>query len=242
MINDFSQSKKAVVSLSGGLDSSILLALAVRELGNENVEAVSFNYNQRHDVELIQAKKTCAKLGVKHTILDISFMGEFAKDVSAMVKGSVETPEMEDILGDPQPVTYMPNRNMILLSIVAGFAESVGADTVSLGIQATDSYSYWDTTPDFFDSILNVLKLNRKNEIKFVAPFVSMNKTKEILLGQELGFDMGSTWTCYQPKIYESELSATYTPCGICPSCFERRNAFEEAGVIDPLTEVRVGK
>ncbi len=247
-MNDFKLSKKAVVSLSGGLDSTTLLYLAVKELGAENVFAVSFDYNQRHDVELIVAKNTCKKLGVKHEIIDVKFMGEFAKNVSAMVKGSVETPDMEDILGDPQPVTYMPNRNMILLSIVCGYAESVGADTVSLGIQATDSYSYWDTTPDFYDSIHNVLKLNRKNQIMFVAPFVNMTKIDEIKLGVDLGVDYENSWSCYQPNEspYEAKVVnedriihlREYRPCGKCPSCSERRNAFNKLGMVDPLVNV----
>ena len=232
--NDFSKSKKAIISLSGGLDSTTLLYKAVHELGVDNVEALSFDYNQRHDIELQQAKKTTALLGVKHTILDITFMGEIAKQCSAMVKGDVVTPDMEDILGDPQPDTYMPNRNMILISICAGFAESVYADTIALGLQSQDSYSYWDTTPDFYESILNVLKLNRKNHIQFVAPFVGMSKADELIVAEKLNVDYTKTWTCYNPVIQNN----TYSICGKCPSCFERREAFKKAGISDPLEKM----
>ena len=240
---------KVVVSLSGGLDSTVLLYLMKEKFGKENVYALSFNYNQRHDVELHQAITTCKRLGIQHKVIDISFMGEIAAGVSAMVKGSVETPTMEDVLGEPQPVTYMPNRNMILASLTAGFAESVGADGLALGIQKIDSYSYWDTTPEFYEAVEAVLSLNRKHPITFVAPFLNLSKIEEIELGVELGVEFGETWTCYNPVV--EEVAATYTkepaggrnpvrhykyePCGTCPSCYERANAFAKADVIDPV-------
>lgn len=248
------RAERVVVSLSGGLDSTVLLHLMVKHFGANKVDAISFNYNQRHDVELHQAKRTTELLGVRHKIVDISFLGKIAAGVSAMVKGDVATPTMEDVLGDPQPVTYMPNRNMILASITAAFAESVGANTIALGIQKIDSYSYWDTTPEFFEAIENVFKLNRKTPINFIAPFLNLSKTEEILLGVELGVDFGMTWTCYDPIIeraedtYESEPMGgrnaiphyRYIPCGKCPSCKERAAAFAKAGVVDPLVGVGV--
>jgi 7-cyano-7-deazaguanine synthase len=243
------RAQRVVVSLSGGLDSTVLLHLMVKHFGAKNVDAISFDYNQRHDVELHQAKRTTELLGVRHKIVDISFLGKIAAGVSAMVKGDVATPTMEDVLGDPQPVTYMPNRNMILASITAAFAESVGANTIALGIQKIDSYSYWDTTPEFFEAIENVFKLNRKTPINFIAPFLNLSKTEEILLGVELGVDFGMTWTCYEGSytetrtVYEREpaggrnaiIEYHYMPCGKCPSCKERAAAFAKAGVEDPL-------
>lgn len=248
------RAEKVVVSFSGGLDSTVLLHLMVKHFGKENVYAISFDYAQRHDVELHQAKRTTKLLGVKHRIVDITFLGKIAAGVSAMVKGDVPTPTMEDVLGDPQPVTYMPNRNMILASITAAFAESVGANTIALGIQKIDSYSYWDTTPEFFAAIENVFKLNRKTPITFIAPFLNMSKTEEILLGVELGVDFGMTWTCYSPVVepakstWEREPAGgrnevkhyRYIPCGKCPSCKERAAAFTKAGVEDPLVEAGV--
>lgn len=239
---------KVVVSLSGGLDSTTLLYLMVKKFGKENVFALSFNYNQRHDIELLQAVRTCAKLGVKHRVIDLSFLGDIVKDVSAMVKGDVATPTMKDILGDPQPVTYVPNRNMILASLTAAFAETVKADCISLGIQKIDSYAYWDTTPEFYDAIENVLKLNRKFPITFVAPFLSLSKVEEIQLGVELGVPYEDTWTCYNPRIEKEEkyvsepaggrntfYRSCYYPCGTCPSCMERATAFKKTGIEDPV-------
>lgn len=238
---------RVVVSLSGGLDSSILLHLMVEKFGKDNVFAISFDYNQRHDIELQCAKTTTRKLGVAHKIVDITFLGKLASGVSAMVKGSVETPTINDVLGDPQPVTYMPNRNMVLASISAAYAEAVGADGIALGIQATDSYSYWDTTPDFYKAIEDVLLLNRKNRIYFVPAFLNLSKADEIRLGMEMGVNFQDMWTCYQPKMamhaesYEepmggisSRIDTLYTPCGICPSCAERLAAFRQVGIEDP--------
>lgn len=229
--------EKVVVSLSGGLDSTILVYLMADILGKENVVCLSADYQQRHDIELKQAKATCTRLGIEHKIIDISFMGDIAAGVSAMVKGKVATPTMEDVLGEPQPVTYMPNRNMILASISAGFAESVGANGLALGIQKIDSYSYWDTTPEFYEAIEEVLILNRKHPITFVAPFLNLSKIEEIQLGVELGVEFGETWTCYNPTATEMKDTGRImnTPCGTCPSCFERANAFEKAGVVDPV-------
>lgn len=240
---------KVVVSLSGGLDSTVLLHLMVNILGKENVYCLSADYSQRHNIELHQARRTTALLDVQHQIIDISFLGKMASKVSSMVKGDVATPTMEDVLGDPQPSTYMPNRNMILASITASFAEAVGADTLALGIQKIDSYSYWDTTPEFFEAVENVLMLNRKNPITFIAPFLNMSKTEEIQLGVELGVDFGTTWTCYAGAyddtrtIYEPEPAGGrnpvteyhYQPCGVCPSCMERAAAFTKSSVEDPL-------
>jgi 7-cyano-7-deazaguanine synthase len=236
--------KKVVISLSGGLDSTILTYLMVSILGKKNVYCISAGYNQRHDVELILARKTTALLGVSHKVIDISFMGEIAAGVSSMVKGDVATPTMEDVLGEPQPSTYMPNRNMILAAIVAGYAESVGANAIALGIQKIDSYSYWDTTPAFYDAVGEVLKLNRKNTIHFVAPFLNSSKIGEIQLAQELAVPLGDTWTCYNPssEMLSSgsdedmvETKIKYTICGVCPSCSERAAAFAKAGIIDPV-------
>lgn len=239
---------RVVVSLSGGLDSTILTHLLVHKYGADNVHAVSFDYSQRHDIELILAQQTAKNLGIKHTVLDITFMGDIAKNVSAMVKGDVQTPTMEDVLADPQPVTYMPNRNMILASIVAGYAEANDIDGIALGLQAIDSYSYWDTSVEFYQAVQNVLALNRKHGITFITPFINLTKADEIELGNELGVHFGKTWSCYDPQvvetvtIYEPEPAGgrnvayidRYAPCGVCPACMERKQAFATVGIEDP--------
>ena len=233
------QSDNAVVSLSGGLDSTILTYLLVEAYGEDNVACISFNYNQRHDIELQKAKTTTKKLGVRHKVIDTSFLGELVKDVSAMVKGDVATPTVQDILGDPQPVTYVPYRNMILSSLTASYCESIGFNAVAMGIQAIDSYSYWDTTPDFARSINEIFSLNRKANMRIITPFVDLTKVDEIEMGIELGVPFEDTWTCYNPEIPPTRFGPGPDDepkcCGICPSCAERLAAFEKVGIKDPL-------
>ncbi len=244
LVPELAKAKKVVVSLSGGLDSTILLYFLVDYYGVENVTAVSFDYHQRHSVELYQAKRTCKRLGVNHQILDIGFYGALASATSSMVVGSVPTPTMKDVLGDPQPSTYMPNRNMVLLSLTAAVAEISGADGIALGIQKIDSYSYWDTTQEFYKSMQNTLSLNRKNPITFLAPWVGLTKVEELKIAQFLRVPLEDTWTCYNPThttghfpIYpvQKHGQSRYTPCGVCPSCSERAHAFKVAGMVDPI-------
>lgn len=245
---------KVVVSLSGGLDSTTLLYLMVNKYGAENVFALSFNYNQRHDIELEQAKKTTKKLGVFHKIIDLSFLGEIAADVSAMVKGSVATPKMGDLKAEKQVPTYVPFRNTILTGITFAFAESVEADGIALGVQYgdyenSDVYYYWDCSKAFTEAMQAVANLNDKHKITFIAPFVKLTKKDEIALGKELHVPYEDSWTCYNPTVsldheeYTSEPMGgriitkkyRYTPCGVCPSCAGRINAFKELGMEDPI-------
>jgi 7-cyano-7-deazaguanine synthase len=219
---------KAVVILSGGLDSTILTYKISHELGAENINALSFNYGQRQIKELEKAAITCQKLGILHRIIDLSVLGHIAAPMSANIAGSqVNMPTVKEIIGDPQPVTYVPNRNAILLMLAASFAEVVGAEQVYIGLQCHDIYSYWDTTPQFFEAMNNVLLYNRQHAIEILAPFVRMSKADEIKLGVQLGVPFEDTLTCYNP---DNEGHA----CGICPSCAERIANFKLVGIIDP--------
>lgn len=246
---------KVVVSLSGGLDSTTLLYLMVKKFGKENVSALSYNYNQRHDVELEQAKKTCAKLGVTHKIIDIGFLGEFAKNTSAMVKGTVATPTIGDLSAEKQVPTYVPFRNTMLSAMTMAYAEAVGADGIALGVQFGDYensevYYYWDCSKAFTQAMQAIADLNDKHHITFIAPFVSLTKVDEIKLGQEIGVPYEDTWTCYNPTITvdHEEFSSEpmggrvitkkykYTSCGVCPSCAGRLDSFKKLGLTDPVS------
>jgi 7-cyano-7-deazaguanine synthase len=221
---------KAVVLLSGGLDSTTLLYYAVKEHGNDNIFALTTNYGQRHSIEIEKAKISCKKLGVKHKILDISFLSEIVKNVSALSNsGDVKMPDINEILGDPQPPTYVPFRNLILHSIALSFAESNSCEVVYLGIQVHDLYSYWDTTPEFVEAVNKVAQLNRHHYIVMKAPFVSLEKAEEIKFGLKLGVPYEDTWTCYTGPNEKGEA------CGTCPSCAERKGAFKKLGIVDPI-------
>ena len=243
---------KVVVSLSGGLDSTILLYKMVKDFGKENVFALSFSYGQRHDIELFQAKKTAKYLDIQHKIVDIGFLGEMVKDVSAMVKGDIPTPTMGDLEDQKEVITYVPFRNMILTSITLAFAESIGANNIALGVQYGDYasedgsgnkiYHYWDTSKKFTYAIQNIIDLNDKHSIQFLTPFIEMTKAEEINLGLELGVRFEDTWTCYAGKIDGANssplgLSEHFQPCGVCPSCVGRAEAFTANNLIDPVVE-----
>ena len=222
--------KKAAVLLSGGLDSTTLLHYVVKTLKAEEVFALSFDYGQKHSRELDVAQWQCEQLPQvkEHNVLDLSFMGGFLGASSALVKGGVEVPELKDIAEDDldQPVTYVPNRNMMLLSIAASYAENRDCRHLYYGAQAQDEYGYWDCTEDFLERMNGVFSLNRRTGVKVEAPFVNMSKGIVAGIGLGLDVDYSKTWTCYR---------GGEQPCGVCPSCAERALAFKECGVEDPL-------
>jgi len=220
---------KVVSILSGGLDSTVLTYKLVDEYGSDNVSALTFNYGQRHNIEIENAIKTCEKLGIAHKIIDISFLGEIIAPVSALSSTTeVEMPTIEDVLGDPQPPTYVPYRNMILNAIGFSFAESVGAEKIFSGLQVHDEYSYWDTTWDFINNMNSVSQLNRFHKITLEAPFADMSKKEEIDIGKDLNVPFEDTWTCYRGEVGNGA-------CGTCPSCSERIMNFAKAGLKDPI-------
>ncbi len=220
-----------VVVLSGGLDSTITMRLAVQKYGAENVSAITFDYGQKQALEIERAKASTRLLGVRHKIVDASFLGDISQGFSANVDKSIAMPTIQEVLGDPSPKTYVPNRNMILFSIVAAYAETQNVDTIICGLQSTDTYGYWDTTPEFADAMNGVLSLNRKIKVKLIAPFSHLSKYEEIELLQELDGNinlLNSTLTCYNP---DDEGRS----CGKCPSCSERIAAFIKVKQKDPV-------
>lgn len=220
--------KAAVVLLSGGLDSSVLLHRVAREQKFDAIHALSFNYGQRHAKELRCARKQAAAAGAAHRIIDVSFMGELLRGGSSLIAGGAKVPELSELeAGDlQQPSTYVPNRNMMLLSMAAAFAEAQGIHDIFYGAQAQDEYGYWDCTADFLERINAVLALNRKEPVLIHAPLVTTPKSEIVRLGTELGVDFSQTWSCYRGE---------QLACGTCPTCVERLKAFETAGLADPI-------
>lgn len=220
--------KKVVSVLSGGLDSTILTYKLVDEFGADNVFALSFYYGQKQSAELDKAKLTCQKLGIEHRLIDISFLGEVVAPVCANIAGSyVAMPTIQDVLGDPQPPTEVPYRNMLLNTIAFSFAQANGCHAVYTGIQVHDAYGYWDCTQGFLTGMNNLSSLNRQHEISLEAPFANMSKAEEIAIGVKLGVPFEDSLTCYDPNDKDES-------CGKCPSCSERIMNFGKAGIKDP--------
>jgi 7-cyano-7-deazaguanine synthase len=219
----------AIVLLSGGMDSATLLHHVVREHPGIPVHALSFLYGQKHARELEMASWQADAVGVaEHRSVDIAFFGALTAGASALTDGAVPMPVLEDLDEGArrQPPTYVPNRNMVLLALAAAYAEARGLQDVFYGAQAQDEYGYWDCTVDFVGRMNDLLRLNRGKAVRIHAPFAGMSKAQVVRIGCRLGVDYAHTWTCY---------SGGPSPCGTCPSCREREQAFRKAGIGDPL-------
>ena len=222
---------KAVVVYSGGMDSTVLLEHCIKN--HDEVYALTFDYNQRHKKEVLVAESymynNYSYHGSKvkeHKVIDLAFFRNLVPS-SALTSDSIDVPKMKDIIGEAQPVTYAPNRNMMLLSIACSYAEAVGASDVYYGAVAVDNLSgYWDCTPEFLEHINNCLVLNRMNRIQIQAPLLYKTKKDIIEMGIELDVKFDNTWTCYEGK----EIS-----CGTCPSCAARIAGWKKVGKVDPL-------
>jgi 7-cyano-7-deazaguanine synthase len=217
---------KAVVLLSGGLDSATALAIAKSE-GRECL-ALSIIYGQRHQIELQAAKRVAAAIGVaEHVVypLDLRVFGASA------LTSDIDVPK--DAVGAPGiPVTYVPARNTIFLALALGYAEAREATEIWIGVNALDYSGYPDCRPDFIDAFQDVIWKGTRSgvehrEPRLIAPLQHMNKAEIIRRGTELGVDYSITHSCYDP-------TEDGRACGHCDSCILRRKGFEEAGVADP--------
>ncbi|MBS0285490.1 7-cyano-7-deazaguanine synthase QueC [Sphingomonas sp. CL5.1] len=220
-----SQSPLAVVLVSGGLDSMVSAALA-REAGFR-VLALSVDYNQRHQVELAAARRVARLLGAeRHVVLPLdlrAFGGSALTDDIAVPKDGV---------GEGIPVTYVPARNTIFLSLALGWAEASGARDIYVGVNALDYSGYPDCRPEFIAGFEALAELATKAGVegapfRIRAPLQMMTKADVVREGARLGLDMGVSWSCYDP-------APGGLHCGLCDSCRLRHKGFEEAGVPDP--------
>ena len=223
--------KKAVVLLSGGLDSTTTLAIACSE--GYDTYCLSFRYGQRHAVELQCAKNIAKALAVKqHIVIDIDLRTFGA---SALTETDIEVPkdrsdsEMEIGI----PVTYVPARNTIFLSYALAYAEVLVADTIFIGANAIDYSGYPDCRPEYIDAYQTMANLatqacvEGKTKLRIRAPLIDKTKAEIIQIGAALGVDYSLTLSCYDP---DTEGSA----CGRCDSCLLRKRGFKAAGIPDP--------
>ena len=221
--------KRAVILLSGGLDSAVALWLAKSE-GYE-LYTLSFDYGQRHNKEINAAAKIAEIAGVKsHRLVSIN-MDQWGG--SSLTDKNMEV-EDGDVDRTDIPVTYVPARNMVFLSIAASFAEAVEAQNIFIGVSQVDYSGYVDCREPFITAMENainhgtVMAAEHKKPIKVHAPFINKTKTEEIILGARLGVPFEHTWSCYRGGT---------KPCGTCDSCLLRAKAFKEAVVIDGAAE-----
>ena len=216
---------RAVVLLSGGLDSVTALAMA-REQGFE-CYTLSFNYGQRHHAELNAAERLSSQNGaVAHKVIDIDLS---AIGGSALTDQSIDVPEQYE---EGIPVTYVPARNTVFLSIALGWAEVLSAQAIFVGVNAVDYSGYPDCRPEFITAFEQLANVATKagvegQELTIQAPLMTMTKADIIQEGTRLGIDYSQTISCYQA---DSDGRA----CGKCDSCRFRRQGFEQAGLADP--------
>ncbi len=222
--------KRAICLLSGGLDSATSLAIA-RDLGYE-CYCLSFDYGQRHLIELEAAKRVAASLGVKEhrtVVIDLRVFGGSA------LTAEIDVPKnrSQEKMSTGIPVTYVPARNTIFLAFALAYAEVSKAFDIFIGVNAIDYSGYPDCRPEFIEAFERMANLatragvEGRGALRIQAPLSAMTKADIVQAALRLGVDVGLTHSCYDPH-------AGGVPCGKCDSCILRQKGFEEAGVADP--------
>jgi len=218
--------KKAVIILSGGLDSTTCMGIAQAE--GYDLYPITFDYQQRHKIELEKAQEVAKYYNVnEHKIFDLGFLHEIGG--SALTNKDIEVPKKG--VTNEIPITYVPGRNLIFLSIAASYAEVIGAEAIYIGVNALDYSGYPDCRPNFINSVQETIKLGTKagvegKEIIIKTPLLHLTKAEIIQKGMELNVPYHLTTSCY-----EGEEEA----CGECDSCRLRLKGFSEAGFTDPI-------
>lgn len=219
-------STKAIVVMSGGMDSTVLL-YDVLDYITPDVHAISFDYGQRHKKELQYARKTCNDLGIPHTIADIT-------SITGLLRASVLTDHSRDVpegnyAADNMAATVVPNRNSIMANIAAGLTISEGASRLCMGVHAGDHPVYPDCRPRFFAQLQSLLLTANEGYIAYdfslYTPFIHIDKTDIVRRGAQLNVPFEQTWSCYKGGAIH---------CGRCGTCVERAEAFAKAHVADP--------
>jgi 7-cyano-7-deazaguanine synthase len=221
---------KAVVLLSGGMDSTTAAAIAQRE--GFDIHALSVRYGQRHAVELDAAMRVAERLGIRHhAVIDLDLRAFGGSALTADQPVPKDTPMAE--IGSRIPATYVPARNTIFLSLAVAWAETLGAHDIYLGANALDYSGYPDCRPEYLEAFARMADLATRAGVEGArltihTPLLRLTKAQIVARGLELGLDYSLTSTCYDP-------APDGAACGRCEACLLRRKGFEEAGVIDPV-------
>lgn len=224
-----SNGKKAVVLFSGGLDSTTVLVYALNQ-GYE-VWPLTFSYGQRHAIEIRQSERTLKKYGLleRQTVFSID-LTPFRN--CSLINRELDVPSDYSAESGRIPSTYVPSRNIIFLSVASGFAETVGAEKIFIGVNSVDYSGYPDCRPEFIEAFNKMIAVGTKqgveSGIEVVAPIQNMSKKEIIELGTSIGVDYSLTHSCYNPAPDGSS-------CGVCDSCRLRLEGFRQAGLQDPL-------
>jgi len=219
---------KAVVLLSGGLDSATALAWAAKAKKWE-CYSIAFDYGQRHHIELEASRKISGMFGVvRHQVIEVDLHAIGGSSLTSEMDVPKDQAETKKI-----PTTYVPARNLIFLSLAAAFAETVGANKLVIGANVVDYSGYPDCRPEFLEAFAKTVDLGTKagaegESFEIIAPLIALNKSEIIDLGLSLGVDYSMTRSCYDPKPDGS-------PCGHCDSCHFRNQGFAQLGQVDPL-------
>lgn len=221
-------SERAVVLLSGGLDSTTCAAIAAHK--GLSLCALTVRYGQRHAAEVEAAKRVAATLKMeRHVVFDLD-LGVWG---GSALTGEIEVPQHESVeeLGDEIPVTYVPARNTILLSLALAWAETLEAYHIYIGVNALDYSGYPDCRPEFIEAFQRLANVATRagvegKRLRLHTPLIELSKKEIIQKGLELGVDYGLTFSCYAPN--------AGNPCGHCDACLLRAKGFREAGVCDP--------
>jgi 7-cyano-7-deazaguanine synthase len=215
--------KKAIVVLSGGMDSTAALAHAINNPDLMVIGCLNFQYGSKHNLREAGAVFNISKhYKIPYTMIDLDFMNKHFS--SNLLKSGGEIPEGH-YADESMKKTVVPFRNGIMLSIAAGFAESKGANAVILGNHFGDHAIYPDCRKDFSEAIKQAIRLGTYAQVEVLTPFVNVDKTEIARIGSKLGVPFELTWTCYK---------GGQKHCGKCGSCTERKEAFQLAGVTDP--------
>lgn len=222
-----SRAIQAVVVLSGGMDSTVCAALAVREHGPDAVAALHVDYGQRTEAREREAfERISNRLGIlRRLVVRSQALSQIGG--SALTDERLEVPEAGEQIGQQVPITYVPFRNAHFLSVAVSWAETLGAEKIYIGAVAQDSSGYPDCRPEYYRAFNQVVRSGtRDGNIEIVTPLIELRKAEIVQLGLELAAPFDLTWSCY---------SREDSACGVCESCVLRLRAFEAAGAVDPI-------